>query len=263
MLRSFVGDLRGTRQDEGRENVTRALSLCLAVVVCTMLAWGAQGQVHYKGYRGLPCYADTTDGWEFGLTGEEFPVSLAIRQCEVCGLRPSPEEVNTVFERVAGVVGRRLIVRDVYFNWRKEQERVERLKTEMEASGLICEEMPVEWRYLGCFLRLPDGSMGLSVALTRRLQVSITAINRGGATVKLNSKAVYATDDHFLQNYCWKSTRDNTIRADPDRLFSKTNRSTGRTSIILLAMFEDRFKEIGDIEEVKLTGLQIVKRGAQ
>jgi len=90
----------------------------------------------------------------------------------------------------------------------------------------------------------------------------MTVINSGGVMEEAVADAVYATDNEWRQNYCWNSARDNSVPADPERLFSKTNEKSGRTSIILLVMLEDRFRRVGDVKELEPTGLQVTRQGA-
>jgi len=237
----------------------RITGFSIIAAACISVVLLSKAQVHCRGYRGLACYADTTAGWEFGLTGYEVSVAVALKQFESCGLNPTREQVNEMVNRMAGTVGKKLVLREIYFNWRDELERIERLKKESKARGSTCKDKAVQHRYLGCFLRLPEASRGLRVSLTGDLEVTMTFINRSGITEEIVADAIYATDDEWLQDYCWNSARDNAIPADARRLFSKTNEETGKTSIILLVMVRDHFKNVEDIQKVKLTGLQVVE----
>jgi len=234
----------------------------LVVIVLLLYDVSATAQVQCEGFEGLACYADTTYGWQFGLTGGEVSVAVPLKIFSTCGPCPSREQVVELGDKMASSIGRQLVFQQIYFAWKDEVDRIEQLKKERKAKGLPCKEKPIEYRYLGCYLKLPPESEGCQVALTRNLQVKMTVRNREGILEELEAKAILAADDERRQNYCWVSSRDNTITADPNRLHSVTSKKSGRTSIILLVMVEDRFKRVDDIKKVKLTGLQVVKKEA-
>jgi hypothetical protein len=260
-IRSQVSHwLRSWGTEQGRRFVAKRIAgSSIIFAVCMSVVCPSKAQVHYRGYRGLACYADTTAGWEFGLTGQEVSVAVALKQFESCGLNPTREQVNEIVNRMAGSVGKKLVLREIYFNWRDELDRIERLEKESKARGATCQEKPVRHRYLGCFLRLPGASRRLRVSLAGNLQVTMTVVNRSGIAEEIVSDAIYATDDDWRQDYFWNSARDGAIRADPQHLFSKTNEETGRTSIILLVMVKDAFKRVEDVKKVKLSGLQVLR----